>query len=48
MDNRLEICPDCEKEKLDVMERTDNGLSIGEMCQACYEKLIFKCKQRSW
>jgi hypothetical protein len=42
------ICRTCGKDKPDVKNRVDNGLSCGEHCNDCFEKMIRECRSRSW
>ncbi len=41
------ICTDCKKEEARV--HFDQGFNCGDdLCDKCFEKMVNKCRQRSW
>ena len=41
------ICVDCKERE--AREHRDNGLNCGDdLCDECFEKMVSKCRERSW
>lgn len=45
---RGKICGECGRRKETTRPRIDNGLTAGDHCDECWQKMVTECRQRSW